>query len=559
MSFFRYRNFFSDIEKTTPTPRLPANPSSRETPDASQTTQVRDTDVLDEDDLDLIAESRGLPTKRTRSDEEERRRSPTADKGRVQARNSQELSQSLFTGDTDDEDDEAQVIKERSKPSNRGGEYDEDGLDDFIEDDVGGAEYGDDVAAGGPAGAGGDGGGISEAQLQEHLDIFGDEYMDYYAEQGGTGDGEDDDGEYIDGERIDRYRERGVGINYGMDSDEEVESDSDDDSDDGSLFGDEDDDDVGGSGADRAEVLRLKREKKRLNREERRKAKRERAERRRRARLRRAFEPVQLVENFCTERDDAIRLADVPERYYARVHDGPPGKRDPPPTRGDPTPEEQEEAHWIAARVPAIERELLAVSASMVDPGEEPPTDEQVQEREAAVLDSIVLALRYMRGENLEPDFVRRYRADAVASPAVRENLHAVLDEDAEWERLVESRSRVAGVLAEEDGRARGEADGGGGDDDETGGGRDAELVRLRMDLRGAEDRLRGSRAERERLGRELAGLDGAAAAKKDDDDDDDDDDLFGDEDEDDAVSFPVRLPSTPFYRSQSFLIFSLV
>ena len=519
---------------------------------------MRETDVLDEDDLDLIAESRGLPTAASRADDEERARaSAAAGAARVQARNEKELSQSLFTGDTDDEDDEARVIKERSKPARGGGEYDEDGLDDFIEDDVGGGEYGDDVAVAG-AGRGGAGGGVSEAQLQEHLDIFGDEFMDFYAESGGgrraDDDEEEDDGEYIDGERRDRYRERGVGVQYGVDSDEEVESDSDEDSDDGSLFGEEEDDDaVGGSGADRAEVLRLKREKKKLNREERRKSKREKAEQKRRARLRRAFEPVQLVENFCTERDDAIRMADVPERFYPRIHDGgKKKKRDPPPTKGEATPDEQEEAHWIAARVPAIERELLALSNTMVNPGEEPPTDEQIQEKESAVLDSIVLALRYMRGENLEPDFVKRYRADTVASPAVRDNLNAVLDEDAEWERLVESRGRVAGVLAEEAGRAKSEADGDDDDDDDSGGGRDAELIRLRRDLRASEDKLRGSRAEKERLGKELAGVDAAAAAKKEEDEDDDDDDLFGEEEDDDAVSFydfPSVLLSTPFNR----------
>lgn len=35
-----------------------------------------------------------------------------------------------------------------------------------------------------------------------------------------------------------------------------------------------------------------------------------------RAALRRAFEPVQLVENFCTEHDEVIRTVDCPERYY---------------------------------------------------------------------------------------------------------------------------------------------------------------------------------------------------------------------------------------------------
>jgi len=63
---------------------------------------------------------------------------------------------------------------------------------------------------------------------------------------------------------------------------------------------------------ERAAALRAKREKRRQAKEQRRKKKAE----QRKARLRRAFEPVQLIENFCTDRDDLIRSTDAPERFF---------------------------------------------------------------------------------------------------------------------------------------------------------------------------------------------------------------------------------------------------
>jgi hypothetical protein len=42
----------------------------------------------------------------------------------------------------------------------------------------------------------------------------------------------------------------------------------------------------------------------------------ERVQARRRAALYREFEPVQLVKNFYTERNEAIWMVDCPERYY---------------------------------------------------------------------------------------------------------------------------------------------------------------------------------------------------------------------------------------------------
>ena len=59
--------------------------------------------------------------------------------------------------------------------------------------------------------------------------------------------------------------------------------------------------------------------------------------------LRRQFEPVQLIENFCTERDDAIREADVPERFFD-------WKTPKTEDSGDFV-----QASWIAQQIPALQ------------------------------------------------------------------------------------------------------------------------------------------------------------------------------------------------------------
>ncbi len=53
-----------------------------------------------------------------------------------------------------------------------------------------------------------------------------------------------------------------------------------------------------------------------MAREERQWQQMERVQARRRAALCWVFEPVQLVKNFCTERDEAIRMVHCPEWYY---------------------------------------------------------------------------------------------------------------------------------------------------------------------------------------------------------------------------------------------------
>jgi hypothetical protein len=160
--------------------------------------------------------------------------------------------------------------------------------------------------------------------LQEHLDIFGTDFVEFmgvdYGNNGG-GDVIGDDDDILDDfehekKQCRKYRECGVCVDYGVDSGEEVEDDSDiDDDDDADLFGKDDiDQDIGDK--QHAEVLRLKHKKRRVAREEHQRQRMERVQARSRAALCRAFEPVQLVKNFCTERDEAIRTVDCPERCY---------------------------------------------------------------------------------------------------------------------------------------------------------------------------------------------------------------------------------------------------
>ena len=511
----------------------------------------RNVDVLDDDDLDLINEARGLPTKASRelAVAAERERSESlarkeVENQRVKGRNEQELSRGLFTGDTDDEDDNGGKGNGISKPKGGGGgrsqqqqgkqrqqqqllhtEYDEEDMDDFI-------DPGDDVVRGVSEGLGE--GGVSEFMLQEHLDIFGTDFADFMGDDkdndGGGGLVDDDDDLLGDAEsekkQRRKYRERGVGVDYGVDSGEEVEDDSDsDDDDDADLFGEDDiDQDIGYK--QRSEVLKLKREKRRVAKEESLRQRRERVEARHRAALRRAFEPVQLIENFCTERDEAIRMVDCPERYYDWLEATPSTpatkkQRAAPKISDDITEEEEEEAFWIMQKIPAIHLEWLSFSSPcLITPGENTmETEEHLKRKESAVLSSIIYALRYMRSERLEPEFIRRYRQDVVSSPAVRNNLYSVIDEDGEWERMTEARSKIEGMLTSE---LRSDEEG-------------EELRMLRSRLHAALDRMQATLTDEERVKEKLKGYEKGAAGTKsgNGEDNDDDNDLFGDDDED--------------------------
>lgn len=454
--------------------------------------KLREVDRLAEEDLDLIREARG-ETERERLERERQE----AARRKVVAQNEAELRKGLFYDDSGGEEETSRGPKEQRRMVER---YDEDGMDDFIDDDIG--DQGEILASERRAayeGADG-GGGVSEAQLNEASEIFGTDYLEFMQEEVR----EDDDDDDLFGKR--RYRERGVGVDLGVDSDEseDYEDDMDDEDDEDDLFGDDDED-------QKAEALKLRREKKILARKERKQQRLKLKNDKRKAQLRKAFEPVQLVENFCTDRDDEIRQKDVPERFFdwsIPFH----GKAE-----GELTPEEEEEAIWIMNRIPDIRSEYTAPRDSI----------EAIEAQEHSVTQSIAHALRFMHEEKLEPAFIKRYRKDVITSPAVRENLYAIMDEDAEWEIMLSAKDKVD-TLLQSIARDMQNVD--------AAGAQVESVQKLQESLDVAEKKLDETAKQETEVKAELEAL-GPIEEK------DDEDELFADDDDDDEeVSFCVLL-----------------
>lgn len=471
--------------------------------------KMKDKGRLDDDDLALIDEAKGVPRYEEVEKEEPLKRS-------IKARTEAELRKELF--DLSDEELEGQGPKKSNissyKPQKRMETYDEDGMDDFIEygDDEDRRRYVDDEDD-----MMGQREGISEAQLNEATDIFGTDFMDFFQAKE---EDEDYDEEYDP--KHDRYHERGVGVDLGVDSEEDLESSSNDEDDD-ELFGDDEDVD-GLTKEQRAEALRLKREKRQLAKEERRRAAAKKKSDRRRAKLRRAFEPVQLVENFCTERDDEIRSKDIPERFFdwSTPFHGPEDAKADVENDADFTTEEEDEATWMVTRIPEIQSEynsldLLSDGISM----------EGVFTKQREIIVSIMQALRYMHIDKLEPEFIRKYRADYVTSKAVRDNLYAVMDEDTEWDRILNLKKKVE-VLIDELSAIT--------DMEEAFDAENEDIMKLKDDLKTAEMRLVESTQEHDKIDKELKTLEHKEG-------EDLDDELFGDDDDDDeALNVKVRI-----------------
>lgn len=447
----------SDEEKDSPAKRL------------KKVRKMREYDRLDDEDLALIQEAQGLDQLPASS------RPEPVERQTIVAKSEAELRKGLFY-DSDGEQEGGAKAKDDVRKPTRVERYDEDGMDDFIDDDIG--DQGD-ILASERRGRYDeeDDREINEAQLQEASDIFGTDYLEFMQEEEQV----DDDEEELLGKK---YRERGVGVDLGVDSDEEIISDDEDDDD---LFGDDDDD----MDEQKAEALRLKREKRKLDKAERRRQSLAKKTERRRAQLRRAFEPVQLVENFCTERDDEIRAADAPERFFDwKV-----------PFHGSEADgmneDEKQEATWIASRIPDIAQEFAAATS---------------ESQQRSILESIAYALRFMHRDKVEPAFIKRYRRDYVVSPAVRENLYAVQDEDGEWDRILSAREKVDSVIMQVTAAV---------DSDETTGVDAQKLQKLQDELEEAQAKLEDAAKQESVVKRDLEGLPAV--------DDDDDDELFGD------------------------------
>jgi len=446
----------------------------------SRISKMRDVQLLDDDDLDLINEARGGADGGKRAREEAAALKLREAARLVKAKDAHDLQKGLFYDSEEEETMEKRKPTKQLKQKVQLERYDEDGMDDFIDDDIG--DQGE-IMAGSKYETTG---GVSEAQMQEASDIFGTDYLDFM--QGG----EEDDEEFI---QTNKYKERGVGIDYGVaDSDEDYDEDDD-------LFGDDEDD------QQKKESLKLKREKREMTKAERRREVKRKKAQQAKAELRKNFEPVQLIENFCTERDDEIRIKDAPERYFdwkTPFH----GSAD---DKGI-SAEEEEEAMWIMNKISAIATDFFSIPPLKV--GDKPA--DAIERHQRETLESIAHALRYMHREKLEPAFIKRYRKDYVTSKSVRDNLYAIMDEDGEWDRMVSKRDAVDDMLTNLVAAS---------ENDEAKGAEEHDVIKLKVDLGVAQEKLDDVVQQEIRIKEQLR-----EASK----DDEEDDDLFQDEDEDD-------------------------
>jgi len=449
--------------------------------------KFRQHEELADEDLDLIREAQGVDLEKERMRKERLER----ENRKVVARTEEDLRKGLFRESDGEDDDDAIAQPERKVRSNIE-HYDEHGMDDFIDDDIG--DQHDILASDRGKYVGEDGEGVvSQAQMNEASEIFGTDYLNYMATEDDYDEDDDDD---LFGKN--RYRERGVGIDAGIDSDDDM---SDDD-----LFGDDDDDEA--QTQQQKEALKLKREKRELARKERRKNILAKKIAKQKAHLRKQFEPVQLVENFCTDRDDEIRQKDAPERYFdwnVPFHGSKEG--------GDLTEDEEEEVMWIMQRIPEIQAEYKAPYDNM----------EELEQRESSILQSIAHALRFMHVDKMEPAFIKRYRKDIVTSPSVRNNLYRIMDEDAEWDELLQARAKVSALLNSVTAKF---------EKIEETGAKSAQMGRIDEDLTKAQASLDKTAIEEAQLKQEIDQIGSIVKT----DDDNDDDELFGD-DQDDEVS----------------------
>ena len=443
--------------------------------------KFRQHEELADEDLDLIREAQGvdLEKERMRKEREER------ENRKVIARSEEDLRKGLFRDSDGEEDDDVAARPKASRIEH----YDEHGMDDFIDDDIG--DQHDILASDRGKYVGEDGeGAVSEAQMNEASEIFGTDYLNFVAEEDDRDEDEDDD---LFGKS--RYRERGVGVDMGVDSEDEISDDDD-------LFGDDDDDEA--RTPQQKEALKLKREKRELARKERRKNALAKKIAKQKANLRKQFEPVQLVENFCTDRDDEIRQKDAPERFFdwnVPFHGSQEG--------GDLTEDEEEEVMWIMQRIPEIRAEYKAPYENM----------EELEQRESSILQSIAYALRFMHNDKMEPAFIKRYRKDYITSPAVRNNLYQIMDEDAEWDDLLQARAKVSDLLNSVTAKI---------EKTEAIGAKSEQMGQLEEDLAKAQATLDKTAVEEAQLKEEIESI--GVAVKSEDDDE-----LFGDDNDDDV------------------------
>uniref|UniRef100_A0A7S2K6D1 S1 motif domain-containing protein n=1 Tax=Leptocylindrus danicus TaxID=163516 RepID=A0A7S2K6D1_9STRA len=302
----------------------------------------------------------------------------------IAANDADELQQALFDGNEDDNDAAA---RKKSSKSQRGASalnnqdmFDEDALSDFIEDDMPDAGQ----ASGGRMGA-------SELQISEASEIFGSEYLDFM-EQG------DED--------------------QGSDGDEDGEDDEDEEE---AIIGSMEDERDESARRRAARLAKQKAKKEKLLRK-----------------LRQKFEPVQLIENFLSERDDQIRNTDAPERYFGLEGSiGCPNKED---------AADMERILNVIDQIPAIKK-AYDEAAFGADNTMAMDTSTNGGGAENDVVKSVRFVLEKL--PDMEPMFLKHYRKDYIPCVAVLDNINSVMDANMEYNNLLANRDKIQTKLTQ--------------------------------------------------------------------------------------------------------------
>jgi hypothetical protein len=172
-------------------------------------------------------------------------------------------------------------------------------------------------------------------------------------------------------------------------------------------------------------------------------------------------------------------------------------------------------------------------------------------ERQKSILDSIVHALRYMHRDKMEPDFIKRYRADYVTSPAVQENLYSIMDEDGKWDQMVHAREKVEGILTAITSDAKKEEEGDAGQEN---------VIKLTEILQAAQAKLDETLKQSSDIKEQLKEFTDLATNM--DVEDEDDEDLFGkddDDEEEDEVSRTVVCSEWNNARVANYMVLSFI
>ena len=156
--------------------------------------------------------------------------------------------------------------------------------------------------------------------------------------------------------------------------------------------------------------------------------------------VRSRYDRSQLVESFCTDRDDVIRKLDRPERFQDIMVG-----RTPPEE-----PERKDEAEWMSNKLTdIIVGEKIAANPFM--PSEERyrlESSDNKTELQLGLKEPIEAVLRFFQVERLEVPFIWTHRRDYLHPEIQRRHLWQIFSMDERWDRLYSMKKRLTEQLA---------------------------------------------------------------------------------------------------------------